>query len=275
MPQHALSRFAGWMADSKIHWLKNQLIRYFVNRYPVKMHEAIEPDPFAYKSFNDFFTRALDPATRPLASDLHDFTSPADGVISQMGKIETGRLIQAKNHSYRCTDLLGGDENLAHPFQAGSFITVYLAPQDYHRVHMPIDGYLCQMTYIPGCLFSVNNKTAAEIPELFAKNERVVALFETSIGKVAIILIGAMIVGSIETVWAGTVTSGQNKRENKVHHWQYDKSIYLKRGEEMGRFKLGSTVIVLLESNVIDWKPGLELQESLLMGESLGKLHFK
>lgn len=269
MPQHALSRFAGLMANCKIPWVKNQLIRYFVNRHPVNMAESQEINPYAFPSFNAFFTRDLKPELRPIAGGLFDLVSPADGTISQISSVDQGYMIQAKNHKFTVTHLLGGDDTLAAPFINGSFVTVYLAPHDYHRVHMPIDGDLSQMVYIPGRLFSVNTQTAASTPNLFARNERVVSIFNTSVGRVAVILVGAMIVGSIETVWAGTVTA---QRTGKIQTWQYEHLIRLKRGEEMGRFKLGSTVIVLLESKAVTWDFNLESDHSLKMGQHIGIL---
>jgi phosphatidylserine decarboxylase len=269
VPQHGLSRFGGWLANCEIPWVKDYLIRYFVNRYPVNLEEAIEPNPFAYSSFNDFFTRALQPHTRPIASGLYDFVSPADGCISQMGNIEEGQIFQAKNHNFDVKSLLGSNDETAAVFHQGSFLTVYLAPHDYHRVHMPIDGYLSQMIYVPGRLFSVNTETTRATPNLFARNERVVCLFKTSIGKVAVILVGAMIVGSIETLWAGTITPSTCKRV--IQQSDYANPIYLKRGEEMGRFKLGSTAIVLLEKQII-WDDLIGPDVKVLMGQKLGTL---
>lgn len=271
MPQQGLSRFAGLLANSQIPWLKNRLIRYFVNRHAVNMQEAQESNPYHYTSFNAFFTRALHTHTRPIADQLTDFVSPADGAISQLGKIESGRLIQAKGHDFDVTALLGGEENSEASFMKGSFITIYLAPHDYHRVHMPIDGYLSKMIYVPGKLFSVNTRTANAIPSLFARNERVIALFNTSVGRVAVILVGAMIVGSIETRWAGTVAPSPSSTK-KPTEWNYDNPIFLKRGEEMGRFKLGSTVIVLLENNAIDWDAEFGPLQSVQFGQKIGTL---
>jgi phosphatidylserine decarboxylase len=267
MPQHGISRFAGWLANSKKVWLKNYLIRYFVNRYPVKMNEAIISNPFAYKSYNEFFTRALKPEVRPISSGLFDFVSPADGTLSAFGHIDEGQLIQAKGRNFSVIDLLGGDTNLASVFKDGSFLTVYLAPQDYHRVHIPMDGHLSEMIYVPGSLFSVNQETAEGIPNLFARNERIVTIFNTSRGRVAIILIGAMIVGSMETVWAGQVAP--NKTPG-VKNYSYNNSIFLRRGEELGRFKLGSTVIILTEANVLNFDLDLKLGNAILMGQRLG-----
>lgn len=267
LPQHWLTAFAGLLANCQIPWLKNKLIQYFIRRYPVNLEESIKSDPFSYGSFNEFFTRALLPHTRPIASGLHDLASPADGQISQFGQIEQNQLFQAKGHYFTIESLLGGDTKQAEPFINGTFLTIYLAPENYHRVHMPIDGTLSKMIYIPGRLFSVNLETSAAISNLFARNERVVTFFDTSIGKVAIILVGAMIVGSIETIWAGTITS---PRKNCQQVYDYREPIYLKRGEELGKFKLGSTVIVLFERDMVSWDPYVTASYPIKMGERLG-----
>jgi phosphatidylserine decarboxylase len=267
LPHNAISWLAGVLANSNVIWLKNYLIRYFINRYPVNLSEAEESNPFAYASYNDFFTRSLKPTLRPIASGLHDFASPADGQISQFGSIEYDLIFQAKKHFYTTSDLLGGNADTAKAFLNGHFVTIYLAPKDYHRVHMPIDGQLFKMIYIPGKLFSVNHRTTNYTPNLFARNERVVALFHTSIGDVAMVLVGAMIVGSIETVWAGTITP---PHRNRIQFWDYNHPISLKRGEEMGRFKLGSTVIVLTEADTLEFDPTCMMHQDLKMGERIG-----
>lgn len=267
MPQHALSRFAGWLANSEIPWLKNRLIHYFVNKYPVNLKEAEIEDPYQFASFNAFFTRSLKLDARPIAQGLYDFVCPADGDICLLGDLKAGTLLQAKGHSFHVNELLGGDETLANSFQQGRFLTVYLAPKDYHRVHMPMDGHLTHMIYVPGDLFSVNNDTAESIHNLFARNERVIAIFNTSHGRIAVILVGAMIVGSIETVWAGTITP---RLPREIKSFVYDNPIFLRRGEEMGRFKLGSTVIVLTESSDLNFDLGLEAGTTVMMGQRLG-----
>lgn len=239
----------------------------------MNMQEALESNPYHYTSFNAFFTRALHTHLRPVAKGSHDFVSPSDGTISQMGNIEQGRLIQAKGHDFDVKALLGGEENITKPFIDGSFLTIYLAPHDYHRVHMPIDGHLTKMIYVPGRLFSVNTRTANSLPNLFARNERVIAFFKTSIGEIAIILVGAMIVGSIETRWAGTICpSGNVELARMQQQWNYESPIYFKRGEEMGRFKLGSTVIVLLENNAIDWDANFGPTCNVQFGQKIGTL---
>ena len=267
MPQHCLSSFAGLLANCKIRWLKNRLIQYFIWRYPVNLAEALNPNPYEYACFNDFFTRALKPEKRPIAKGLNDLISPVDGQISQLGAITAGKIFQAKGHFFTTEELLAGELGLATPFLKGSFLTAYLAPKDYHRVHMPLDGALTQLIYVPGSLYSVNFKTAACTPNLFAQNERVIAIFNTSIGRVAVVLVGAMIVGSIEIISTGTITPPRSK---SVQTWHFEHPIYLKRGEELGRFKLGSTVILLFEENKITWDPIFKTTEPLQFGQRLG-----
>jgi len=264
LPKRGLTIFAGWLANCKIIWIKNRLIQYFVWRYPVNLNEASEPDPYAYKSFNAFFTRALLATSRPINAAPHTIISPADGIISQLGYIQNDQILQAKGHFFSTLSLLGGNPTLAAPFVNGAFLTVYLAPKDYHRVHMPFDGTLTDMLYIPGQFFSVSTKTADSIDNLFARNERVVALFNTPKGRMAVVLVGAMIVGSIETVWAGTVFGARDKTQ----HWFYTEQnpIHLNRGEELGRFKLGSTVIVLFEQDKVEWDQSLQPLTAINMG---------
>ena len=287
LPQRAINRLAGWLANTTIPWLKNYLIRYFLKRHAVNLDEACLTDPMQYPSFNAFFTRALKSECRPLSPDPQDLSSPVDGCISQMGSIQDARLIQAKGHSFTVDDLLGAThnpelQNKTRVFNNGSFITLYLAPHDYHRVHMPITGTLSQMIYIPGRLFSVDARTAQRIPNLFAANERVACLFDTAQGPMALILVGAMIVGSIETVWAGAVSGPQtacnstqpkNAKKPEIQHWTYPTPITLERGAEMGRFQLGSTVIVLLPQDApLCWDPQHAAGHSIRMGERLGSL---
>lgn len=267
LPQAALSRAAGWLANTPIKWIKNPFTRWFVKQYQVDMSEALIEDPESYKSFNDFFTRALKPDARPIDTNGDSLVSPADGAVSELGKITDGRIIQAKNHNYSVAELLGGDSKLANNFDGGDFITVYLSPKDYHRVHMPYRGILQQMIHIPGDLFSVNQATANNVPRLFARNERVVCLFETEFGPMALVLVGAMIVASIETVWAGQITP-QGKQ---IHRWNYAERqpLTLDKGEEMGRFKLGSTAIILTGKDAIQFKLNLGKDDTLKMGEAI------
>ncbi|VFT55029.1 phosphatidylserine decarboxylase [Pseudomonas aeruginosa] len=239
LPHHLLSRLIGFAADCRATWFKDRLIAWFARRYQVDMREAQVEDLQAYEHFNAFFTRALKDGARPLAQEPGAVLCPADGAISQLGPIEHGRIFQAKGHSYSLAELLGGDAELAAPFMGGDFATVYLSPRDYHRVHMPLAGTLREMVYVPGRLFSVNQTTAENVPELFARNERVVCLFDTERGPMAVVLVGAMIVASIETVWAGLVTPP--KRELKT--FRYDEAarapIRLEKRRRAGSLQAG------------------------------------
>ncbi|ESP94879.1 MULTISPECIES: archaetidylserine decarboxylase [Pseudoalteromonas] len=245
LPKHAVSRLVGKLAAAQAGALTTQLIKLFIKQYKIDMSEALYEDPAHYKTFNEFFTRPLKPGIRPLATEEHIIAHPVDGAISQLGDVVDGQIIQAKGHDYSLQTLLGGNEQDVAPFLGGKFATIYLAPKDYHRIHMPVDGVLKKMIYVPGDLFSVNPLTAQNVPNLFARNERVVAIFDTEIGPLSMVLVGATIVASIETIWAGTVTPPAGK---DVFSWDYPtdgpQAIKLKKGDEMGRFKLGSTVIL-------------------------------
>ncbi|MFB9137677.1 archaetidylserine decarboxylase [Vibrio sp. AK197] len=269
IPQHGLTRVMGKLASAKAGSLTTAVIRWFIKHYKVNMDEALHPDPTHYKSFNQFFVRELKPGVRPIADGDEVITHPADACVSQFGPIDDGQLIQAKGHRYSALELLGGDEALAQEFDQGAFATLYLSPRDYHRVHMPCDGTLRQMIYVPGDLFSVNPLTAENVPNLFARNERVVCIFDTEFGPMAQVLVGATIVGSIELVWAGTVTP---PRGNTVYRWDYpaqgDKSVVLKKGEEMGRFKLGSTVINLFAKDRIRFDDSMLHEVPTVMGSA-------
>ena len=253
-PKHLLSRIVGKLAHVELGRVTTFFIKSFIKQYNVDMTEALHSQPEHYASFNDFFTRALKPDVRSIDERENVVIHAVDGTISQFGDIDSDRIIQAKGHDFSLTSLLGGKPDIAAPYKNGKFATVYLAPRDYHRIHMPIDGTLTDMLYIPGELFSVNPLTAQNIPDLFARNERVVAIFDTEIGKMAMVLVGATIVASIETVWAGTVTPPTGKN---VQHWSYDKdteaSVHLSKGDELGRFKLGSTIVVCFEQDTIDF----------------------
>ena len=267
IPQHALTRFVGMLASAKAGGLTTAVISWFIKRYNVNMDEALHSEPTHFATFNEFFVRELKEGMRPISEGNDVITHPADACVSQFGPIQDGKLIQAKNHDYTALELLGGDEKLAEEFNDGKFATLYLSPSDYHRVHMPCDGTLRQMIYVPGDLFSVNPLTAANVPNLFARNERVVSIFDTEFGPMAQVLVGATIVGSIEQVWAGTITPPGG---NTVHRWDYpaegDKSVILKKGEEMGRFKLGSTVINLFANDQIHFDESMQLGQPTLMG---------
>ena len=269
-PHHLLSRLAGYVAECRVRWFKNAFIRRFAEHFQVDMSQAQVEDLSAYEHFNAFFTRALKDGARPLDPTPGAILCPADGTVSQLGAITDGRIFQAKGHSFSALELLGGDAERAAPFMGGQFATVYLSPRDYHRVHMPLGGTLREMVYVPGRLFSVNQTTAENVPELFARNERVVCLFDTERGPMAVVLVGAMIVASIETVWAGLVTPP--KRTLKT--FRYDEAarapIALQKGAEMGRFKLGSTAIVLFGPGQVDWDAQLAALSPVVMGQRLG-----
>lgn len=260
LPKQALTQFAGLVASRERGKMTTGIIRRFIARYRVNMDEALEPNIARYATFNDFFTRALKPGARPLAQA--DLICPVDGAVSQFGAIEHDQIFQAKGHRYSTTALVGGDAKLAAQFQNGSFATIYLSPKDYHRIHMPCDGRLTRMIYVPGDLFSVNPLTARGVPGLFARNERVVCVFETARGPFVLALVGATIVGSMATVWHGVVNPPRGK---VVREWLYpaepgQPAIELKKGEEMGRFLLGSTVVMLFPKGPLgfnpDWAPG-------------------
>jgi len=269
VPQQGLSRAAGWLASTTSTLIKNTFIRWFVKRYQVDMSLAAEENPLAYSCFNDFFTRALKPGARPIDSATDSIVCPADGAISQLGKIVNGRIFQAKGQSYTTLELLGGDDSLAAEFADGTFATVYLSPRDYHRVHMPYSGKLRAMVSIPGELFSVNTVTAENVPRLFARNERAVAIFDTDLGPMAVVLVGAMIVAGIETVWDGQIAPFAS-REPATSLYPYQ-NITLNKGDEMGRFKLGSTAIVLFAKDRMRWDEKFRAGTPTKMGEHMGK----
>ena len=269
-PQHLLSRAAGVLASTTNTTVKNLFIRWFVQRYQVDMSQALEEDPCAYANFNAFFTRALKPGARVVDSDPAAVVCPADGAVSQLGGIESGRVFQAKGQAFSVVELLGGDIEAAGAFANGSFVTVYLSPRDYHRVHMPFAGTLTKMTYVPGDLFSVNTVTAEEVPRLFARNERVVCHFETRTGPMVVVLVGAMIVASIETVWAGLVAP--LRRKIITTDYTMPKPIHLDKGDELGRFLLGSTAVVLFPEGVVNWHVELGATSPVQMGQNIGHI---
>ncbi len=245
LPKQLLTSLAGRFASQARGTTTTSVIRWFVKKYQVNMAEALNPDISSYTTFNDFFTRALKPGSRPLAAA--ELICPVDGAISQFGDIKQDQIFQAKGHSYSTTALVGGDSNLAAQFQNGSFATLYLSPKDYHRIHMPCDGTLTRMIYVPGDLFSVNPTTARGVPGLFARNERVVCVFDTAKGPFVLVLVGATIVGSMATVWQGQINP---PRSSDIREWRYDDElISLKQGDEMGRFLLGSTVVMLFSES--------------------------
>ena len=267
LPKQRLTTFAGRVARARGGAITTRLIRWFVGTYAVDMSEAEDADIRSYKSFNDFFTRPLKAGLRPLATA--DFVCPVDGAISQFGAIDDHHLLQAKGHRFTTTQLVGGDAALAAQFRHGSFANLYLSPRDYHRLHMPCDGKLVRMIYVPGTLFSVNPVTARGVPNLFARNERVVCVFESvEHGPFVMVLVGATIVGSMATVWHGVVNP---KRTNRPSEWAYtDQDIVLKKGEEMGRFLLGSTIIMLLRQGSIAFNPEWVPERKVRLGERMG-----
>ncbi len=270
IPQHGLSQLLGRLADKELGNVTHTMINKFVKRYQVNMAEAANSDTASFATFNDFFTRKLKSGARSICGD-NLIASPADGKVSQIGAIVEDRLIQAKGHNFSTSDLLGGNDELANKFQNGLFTTIYLSPKDYHRVHMPISGKLLSMHHIPGQLFSVNPLTARNVPNLFARNERVVCIFDTDIGLMAEILVGATIVGSVETVWHGTVTPPSRKNVD-VTIYPATNSPKLSKGDEMGRFKLGSTVILLFQKDAMTFNEHIKPGQVLKMGEEIGKL---
>ena len=268
IPKQALTALAGAVAGARGGAFTTALIRWFVGRYGVNMAEAAEPDVACYACFNDFFTRALKPGARPLATS--DLVSPVDGAISQFGAIEGDQIFQAKARRYSATALLGGDAALAAPFTGGHFATLYLSPKDYHRVHMPCTGRLTRMIHVPGELFSVNPTTARGVPGLFARNERVVCAFDDQRGPWALVLVGATIVGSMATVWHGVVNP---PRPGKVREWRYDdREVRLGQGEEMGRFLLGSTVVLLFPPGPLKFNPSWTPGGAIRIGEAMASL---
>ena len=267
LPKRAMTAFGAHIASARAGVVTTGIIRWFVGRYGVDMSEAADPDIGNYRSFNDFFTRALRPGVRPLAQA--GLVCPIDGTISQAGRIERDRVFQAKGHAYSTAALVGGDEALGARFQDGSFATLYLSPRDYHRVHMPCDGRLVRMIHVPGDLFSVNPVTAAGVPGLFARNERVVCVFESDRGPFVLALVGAAIVGSMTTVWHGVVNP---PRPGKLREWHYaDKPVDLKQGDEMGRFLLGSTVVALFPPPGLRFDPGWAPGAAVKLGQAMAE----
>ncbi|MBA2710885.1 MAG: phosphatidylserine decarboxylase [Tatlockia sp.] len=269
LPKHGLTHFAGFMANVKVPIVKNWLIRDFIKRYDVNMAEAFEENPEKYSCFNEFFIRHLKADSRPLAKC--DIVSPVDGSISEIGSIHDNQILQAKGRNYTVAKLLACEPVLSEKFNQGSFATIYLSPKDYHRIHMPIDAQLKRMIYVPGKLFSVQPTTARVIPHLFARNERLVCFFETKLGLMAIVLVGATIVGAIGTRWHGDLK--RSKKMQEIDLTSLSESDLIKQGEELGYFKLGSTVILLFaEGDKVQWLEGLAAGSSICHGNKLGKI---
>lgn len=273
MPKHAISRLVGKLAAAKMGWLTTKLIDIFINAYKINMGEAKLKKASDFETFNDFFTRELEQGARTIDPDSNALCYPVDGAISQQGDIVEGKLIQAKGFNYSLTSLLGGDSRTAAPFQKGKFSCIYLAPKDYHRIHMPMAATLREMIYVPGELFSVNPLTANNVPDLFARNERIVTIFDTEHGALAMVLVGATIVASIETTWAGTITPPAG---SDIFRWQYPAkgtdAITFEKGDEMGRFKLGSTVVSTFAPNMVEFAPDAGPKTVTRLGELYANL---
>lgn len=265
LPKRALTQLMGYLASREAGAVTTAVIRWFIRRYQVNMAEALNPDPAAYSSFNSFFTRELKPGVRPLADS--EWICPVDGAVSQLGRIQGDQIFQAKGHSYSTQALVGGDAQLAAQFQDGHFATIYLSPRDYHRIHMPCAGRLLRMIHVPGDLFSVNPTTARGVPGLFARNERVVCVFEGKHGPFVMVLVGATIVGSMATTWHGVVNP---PRPGHVREWDYaDKNIHLEQGAEMGRFLLGSTVVLLTPPGPLQFNTDWCATAPVRLGEAM------
>ncbi len=269
LPQHLLSRVMHRLMRVRFPVVKNVLIRTAIRLYAIDMQVAAEPNPAAYPDFNGFFTRAMRPGARPITESAN-VACPVDGTLSEIGDINDDRIVQAKGHDFSLLELLGGQEDLFSVFRNGSFVTAYLSPRNYHRVHMPVAGRLRKMIHVPGRLFSVNASTTRLIPNLFSRNERVVCIFETQAGPTAVILVGAIFVGSIETVWAGEVTPPHDRQMNTR---RYGGSPALSQGQEMGRFNMGSTVIVIFPGKSVTWDHTLRPGATVEMGQALGVLN--
>ncbi|MEJ2479893.1 MAG: archaetidylserine decarboxylase, partial [Acidihalobacter sp.] len=269
LPHHALSRLI-FRATRIRSPLVAPVIRWFVKRYRVELSDAANPDPSSYPTFNAFFTRTLRPDARPQPESPDTIACPVDGTVSAIGALHDERVLQAKGRDYSLIELLGGERNAA-PYRNGRFSTLYLSPRDYHRIHMPLDGTLTRMTYVPGRLFSVAPHTVETIPRLFARNERVIAHFDTALGPMAVVLVGAINVAAIETVWAGLITPppGKTMRETE-YPLEGDGAVRLERGAELGRFNMGSTVILVFPPGVMEWHSGLHCGSPLRMGEAIG-----
>lgn len=274
LPTHLMSLFMHRITRIQTPWFRNAFIRIFMRSFGISLEEAQIRNPYSFRSFNEFFTRALIDGARPLPDREDVLCSPVDGRVYQAGDIVEGRIFQAKGRHFDALELLGGNSERAAPFLGGRFATIYLAPHNYHRIHMPISGRLRETVYVPGRLFSVNPATARAVPNLFARNERVAAIFDTSVGPMAMVMVGALFVGSIETVWAGEITPPHRGR---VQQWSHanekgEQGVTLERGDEMGRFNMGSTVILLFGPGAVQWAPDLEPNMPIRMGQRLGLL---
>ncbi len=269
LPHHLLSRLVLWATRQESR-ATPAAIRWFARKFDVDMKDAVEEELGSYTSFNRFFTRALKPEARPIDQQANSICSPADGRISAIGEITDGRIYQAKGRDYSLDVLIGGDQSAAQRLANGGFATIYLSPRDYHRLHMPVAGTLLSQTHIPGRLFSVGPHTVRALPNLFARNERVIAQFETEVGLMALVLVGAINVAAIETVWHGLVTPPQRRSMSTVNYPD-EQAVNLAKGDEMGRFNMGSTIIVLME-NPVAWRVDMQPGDAVRMGQFLGSL---
>ncbi len=273
LPTHPLSRVVHWFMRLRVRFLKNLVIRLLMRSFRISLDEALIQDIGQFASFNEFFTRALKPGARPLPETPGCIVSPVDGCVYQAGSIEDGCIFQAKGHSFSAAELLGSDPARAAPFYGGRYATIYLAPHNYHRIHMPLAGRLREMVYVPGRLFSVNPATTRALPNLFARNERVAAIFQTDAGPMAVVLVGALFVGSIETVWAGEITPPRGSRMVTTRYSEDSPSaIELAQGAELGRFNMGSTVILLFGRKTLNWSDWLTPNAPVRMGQEIGRL---
>ena len=270
LPKRALSRLIYALARSEVRWIRNTFLRSFLGVYRLNMAEAVQPDPFAYRSFNDFFTRALRPGVRPIAEDADAVVSPVDGTVSQCGAIAGDQLIQAKGQDYSLQELLAGDAEAVATYRGGSFACIYLAPYNYHRIHMPYAGTARDNVYVPGELFSVNAATARAVPRVFARNERLICDFATPLGRMAVILVGALFVGSIETVHCGEVNPPPRGRKAPTRI-ATGLGRHFAKGEELGRFNMGSTVILLFERNRVAWESTLVPESTVQLGRPIAR----
>jgi len=272
LPQHLLSALAYRLARLTWRPFKDLLILAFIRIYKVDMSVAEQPDPKQYKHFNDFFTRRLKASARPVDKDPETIVSPVDGIISQAGKITDGKIIQAKGIYYSVPDLLGGNQPAADTFSNGQFITLYLSPRDYHRIHMPVTGTVKNLCYVPGKLFSVSPASTRSIDKLFTRNERIIQIFETGLGDMALVMVGAVFVGSMETVWAGQITPVFSGKHRKICHRTPKKRVTVEKGAEIGRFNMGSTVILLFGGNRLAWLEAIQAERPVRLGQVIGRI---
>jgi phosphatidylserine decarboxylase len=267
IPQHFISSLVYRITRCETLWFKNILIKLFISVFDVDMSLANNPDPESYSSFNTFFTRELSPEARPISLDEMTILSPVDGAVSQVGNIQNDTIIQAKGKSYTLKDLLVEDK-LVTMFTGGTFATLYLSPKDYHRIHMPVSGQLKRMIYVPGKLFAVNSHTVRVVDSVFARNERVINIFNTDTGAMAMVMVGALNVGSMETVWAGEITPAEDRIINDTQYSEGD--VQLQQGQEMGRFNMGSTVILLFPKDAMQWSDEMMAEKTIIVGEGIG-----